>query len=122
MIVARAMTDADRPFVACTWARGSRYGLRTREAFRFVNRLLDSETTRVVVLATDSTVHAWAAGCEDALHYAYVPPELRRCGLARRAITELLGSYPDRIDVTHRWPFASPRFRHSPHLLLRTAA
>ncbi len=120
-MIVRPMQQTDRPFVACTWARGSRYGLKTREAFQFVNGLLD--TAKVVVLANGRTVHAWAAGhSSDVLHYVYVPPELRGNGLARQVITELLGSYPDRIYVTHDWPRESSRFRYLPHLISKVAA
>ncbi len=115
------MQPSDRAYIASTWARGSRYGLRTREAFRFVNHLLD--IANVVVLANGRTVHAWAAGnSSDVLHYVYVPPELRGNGLAKHAITELLGDYPERIYVTHPWPRESSRFRYLPQLISRTAA
>lgn len=115
------MLPRHRAYVASTWARGQRYGLRTREAFRFVNRVLDSGVD-VVCLANDSTVHAWACAGPDALHYVYVPPELRREGIAKRLITSLLGEYPEHVNITHRWPFESSRFRFNPHLLLRAAA
>jgi GNAT superfamily N-acetyltransferase len=111
------MAPEHRAFVASTWARGSRYGLRTRDAFRLVNRLLDA-SPRIVVAANGMTVHAWACGVADALHYVYVPPELRGHGIARRLITELFGEYPDRIVVTHRWPRPSSRFTYAPERLL----
>jgi GNAT superfamily N-acetyltransferase len=115
------MLPVHRAYVACTWARGQRYGLRTREAFRFVNRVIEGGAD-IVCLANDETVHAWAASGPDVLHYVYVPPELRRKGFARRLITSLLGEYPERINVTHRWPFESSRFRFNQNLLLRAAA
>lgn len=115
------MLPGDRAYIASTWARGQHYGMRTREAFQFVNHMLD--TTHVVVLANGRTVHAWASGHGgDVLHYVYVPPELRGNGLARQAITELLGSYPERIYATHPWPRESSRFRYLPQLISRTAA
>lgn len=115
------MRPEHRAYVASTWARGSKYGLRTREAFRFVNRVLDSAPT-VLVFATGPTVHAWACADGDTLHYAYVCPDMRGFGLARRLITALLGEYPEHVNVTHRWPRESGRFRYAEHLLLRTAA
>ncbi len=114
------MTVGDRPYVASTWARGSRYGLRTGDAFRLVNRALD--VSDVLVLANNKTVHAWACGEAGLLHYVYVPPELRGHGLARDAITQLLGEYPEHVNVTHPWPRESARFRYTPHLLFRSAA
>jgi len=90
--------------------------------FALVDRVLDAKA-HVVCLATDErTVHAWACGDDDTLHYVYVPPDLRGVGLARRAITALFGRYPDRVNVTHPWPRESSRFRYTPHLLERTAA
>ncbi len=122
-MIARPMTPRDRRYVVPTWAQSARYdGMRKRCRFALVDRLLD-EGAKVVCLATDElTVHAWAAGDGDVLHYVYVPPELRGQGLARRVITAVLGAYPEHITITHEWPRASSRFRYSPHLLLREAA
>lgn len=77
-----------------------------------------------MVLATDErTVHAWACGEGNILHYVYVPDELRNKGCARRVITELLGEYADRINTTHMWPGkAHARFCFTPHLLMKDAA
>jgi GNAT superfamily N-acetyltransferase len=116
------MTPGDRPYVACTWASGARYGkLKRRERFQLVDRVLDAGAY-VIVLARENTVHAWACGEDDTLHYVYVPPELRGYGLARQVITHLFGNYPEHVNVTHPWPRESTRFRHTPELLLRTAA
>lgn len=108
----RAMTASDRRFVVPTWAYGAKWkGLSLNEKFARVDGILAEEGTRVVCLAGGSTVHAWASGIGTRLHYAYVPPDLRGEGLARKVITELLGGYPEVIDITHPWPFASDRFR-----------
>lgn len=122
-MITRPMTARDRRYVVPTWAHSSRYDdLRLSERFDLVDRILDAGA-RVVCLATDErTVHAWACGDGETLHYVYVPPELRGHGLARRCITELFGRHPDRINVTHEWPRASSRFRYTPHLIQRTAA
>jgi len=121
-VIAREMTERDRRYVVPTWGHGSRYdGMAKRDRFALIDRILDGGA-RVVCLATDErTVHAWACGDADVLHYVYVPPELRGEGLARRAITALMGDYPERIHVTHEWPRASRRFRFAPYRL-RTAA
>jgi GNAT superfamily N-acetyltransferase len=121
-LITREMTARDRRFVVPTWAHNSSYDGKTLpERFDLVDRTIDGGC-RVVCLATsDICVHAWAAGDGDALHYVYVPPELRKKGLARRAITALFGSYPERIHCTHKWPRASARFRFAPYRL-RTAA
>jgi hypothetical protein len=122
-MLSREMTARDRRFVVPTWARSARYdGMRMPERFKLVDRILASDV-RVLVLASDDiTVHAWACGGHDVLHFAYCPPELRGCGFARDAITRLFGHYPDRIDCSHKWPRESTRFRYRPHLLFREAA
>lgn len=116
-----AMAPEHRGYVCSTWARGQRLGLRTRPAFRLVNRVIDSGAD-VVVLASGRTVHAWACGQDDVLHYVYVPPEIRGKGFARRLITSLFGAYSERIRVTHPWPFESERFQYMPRRLLEAAA
>ena len=116
------MLQSHRRYVVPTWANSADYdGMRRRDRFRLVDRILDGGAD-VFVIANGDTVHAWACGDLGMLHYVYVPPELRRKGLARRLITALLGDYPQHINVTHGWPRESSRFRHVPHLLLRTAA
>lgn len=119
-MIARDMTSRDRRFVVPHWAIGSRYRLTKADRFALVDRLIDGGA-RVIVLATsDIAAHAFAAGDGDVLHYVYVPKELRGRGLARRAITALLGEYSARIHVSHPWPRANhPRFRHCPDVLLR---
>lgn len=119
---ARDMTASDRRYVVPTWAQSARYdGMRKRQRFELVDAILDAGA-RVVVLGADRTVHAWACGDAEALHYVYVPPELRGFGIAREVITHLFGSYPERIAITHEWPRASSRFLYRPHLITRTAA
>jgi GNAT superfamily N-acetyltransferase len=114
------MRAEHRGYVCSTWARGQRIGLRTRPAFRLVNRIVDA--SRVVVIASGPTVHAWACGDGDVLHYVYVPRELRGRGIARRLISQLFEGYPERVRVTHPWPFSSNRFQYVPHALLEAAA
>lgn len=124
------MAPEHRAYVVCTWAKSASYGLRRPETFKLVDRVLDGGA-RVVCIAHGRTVHAWACGDGDVLHYAYTAPELdalgnsllRGRGLAQRLITELLGAYPEHITTSHPWPRESARFRYVPNLLLtRTAA
>lgn len=122
MIVPVTMLPQHRRYVVPTWAHSATgYAMPKRERFKLVDRILDGGAD-VVVIATGATVHAWACGEDDALHYVYVPPELRGKGLTRRLITALFGDYADHINVTHPWPRESARFRYVPTLLLRTAA
>jgi hypothetical protein len=116
VITAREMLPSDRGFVVSTWVKSS----GKRNHWRVVDRILDGGA-RVVVLATGGALHGWACTEGPVLHYAYVPPELRRIGLARRAIAEALGSYPDVVPVSHKWPRKSTRFRFDPYLILGAA-
>lgn len=120
----RPMNASDRRFVAPTWALSSTYdGLSKPARFRLVDRMLDSGAP-VIVLAEGPTVHAWACGEADTLHYVYVPPDLRGHGLhlGARCIALVLGGYPEHINVTHEWPRESARFVFKPHLIHREAA
>jgi len=118
----RAMNASDRRFVAPTWALSSTYdGLSKPARFRLVDRMLDAGAP-VIVLAEGPTVHAWACGEADTLHYVYVPPDLRGFGIAAKLIALALGGYPERINVTHRWPRESSRFVFRPQLTHREAA
>ena len=97
----REMTASDRRFVVPTWALGAPWrGLTKQERFVRVDKLLSVQGARVVCLVTGETVQAWAACNGRELLYAYVPPELREHGLARRLITHLFGGYPD--ETTHQ--------------------
>jgi hypothetical protein len=123
----------ERGFVISTWHRSyghtragvdrSVYGAEQGD---LVERILDADHTRTVVACSgknDDTLHAWACGRPPALlHYAYVPPELRRDGLATRLIAHLLGGVREQIDATHQWPFLGPRFRFNPYPLTRLEA
>lgn len=123
------MEPLDRRFVVPTWVRSLAFQRRgdhrkatLRRYWAIVDRVLDDSATRVSVLATGGgAVHGWACATGDVLQYAYVPPELRGHGLARRCITHALGGYADRIEVTHAWPFSSERFHVVPHHLLRAS-
>lgn len=124
-MITRPMSPRDRRYVVPTWAQSSRYdGMRKSARFDLVDRIIDGGAPVVCLASDELTVHAWACGEGETLHYVYVPPELRGGGngFARRIISALLGHYPDRVNITHEWPRASSRFRYTPHLLLREAA
>lgn len=121
----------ERGWILSTWVRSygaeragmprARYG---KYQGRLVERILSAACSRAVVLCSESNpdaLHAWACASDKALHYVYVPPELRGSGLARVAIEAALGTYADSIDVTHRWPFPSQRFSFDPIGLLEAA-
>lgn len=132
--VVRAWEPGDRCWIVPTWVRSfadyAPWGRRRtlQEHWHVVDRILDSASTRVSVLCSASgptMLHAWCAWDEPsgALHYVYVPPELRGAGLARRVISSALGSYPPVLSATHPWPSSpkqrtSRRFRWDPYPLL----
>lgn len=119
----RDMTERDRAFVASTWANAARYcgGIpkeaRTGLSYRTVNALL-ARGPRVLCIATDErTVHAWAAGKDGALLFAYTAPELRRNGFARYLIRALFGARGPSI-IAHDAPDGLvPGAHYNPHLL-----
>jgi GNAT superfamily N-acetyltransferase len=79
-----------------------------------VDRILDDESTRGVVLCSRDNadaLHGYAVASDDALHFVYLPPELRGRGYGRRLVSEALGGYPETITVTHPWPWQSRRYR-----------
>lgn len=113
-MLAREMTARDRRFVVPTWVRGSSYRVPLVRRWSLVDRMIDEEQVRVIVLATnDVTQHAWAAVSDGVLHFAYVAHELRGKGIGARAIAAALGEYPGTIRTSHPWPFEGERFRLS---------
>lgn len=118
------MLAVDRRFVVSTWVKSfadlAPWGNRLTRASHWtvVDRLLDGGARVAVLGSASGAVHAWACGWDEGIHYAYVPPELRGKGLAKRVIAHLLEGYPEHIDCSHPWPWASRRFRWNPYPLL----
>lgn len=117
----REMSLRDRNFVAPTWIKSARYGFATprgtRIEYRIVNALLE-RAPRVLCIATDErTVHAWAAGHDDVLHFVYVAPELRRQGFARLLIRQMFGERGPSL-LSHDAPKRlAPRAHFNPYLV-----
>jgi hypothetical protein len=104
------MLPGDRGYVFKSWLGECRYRPKSMRA-DVITRYLD--TSRTIVLANGPTVHAFACGDGETLHFAYVPFHLRGNGLGRRVVTALMGRYPDQIIVTHVWPYESTRYIHA---------
>lgn len=129
----RDAVSADRRIVASTWVESfamkapwSRR-LAKRAHWDVVDRVLDRGARVVVLGHVGGAAHAWACGEANShgrvLHFAYVPTGFRGKGCARRLITELFdGAYPELIDTSHPWPWASRRFRWNPYSLMTSAA
>lgn len=117
----------DRACIATRWVKSAcaEHDIDPALQGALVDRLLDSPRSRVVVVCSEavpSTVLAWACAMADpkavphaklhrpVLHYAHVVPEARGYGVGRAVVRTTLGSYPDTIDCTHRWPFDAVRF------------
>ena len=110
-MIFREMTPRDRAFVVNTWVRSSAYRMPMRKRWQHVDAFINGGARVVILGGENGAVHAWACGEDDVLHYVYVPLDLRGEGLARAVITELLGEYAERINVTHPWPRPSSRWR-----------
>ena len=132
-VALRDMVPGDIAYVCQTWERNYRPSagvsdvVYAREQHRLINRILAAPSTTVVIACSPdvtSTIHGWACGDADRLHYAYVPLALRGKGLARAMISRLLGAYPQRIEVTsrfHNGNEARTRFVHNPYPLMVNA-
>lgn len=112
-IAIRPMQRGDMPYVIQTWMRTYKALAKVSDTIyeleqpRLIQRImLDGDTRFAVACSPDveSTIHGWACGNEDYLHYAYIPVKLRGKGLARILIESVLGIYPSRIEVTHHIP------------------
>lgn len=125
-VLLRQGRSGDRRYVVNTWVRSYRNrepkiraDIYSRCHTQMVEYLLDQGRLIVACSPTlDTTIHGWcAAPASDKpiIHYAYVPPELAGMGLARGMIRRLLGSYPDTIETSHFWPYASRRFVYVPY-------
>lgn len=130
-IAVRPYSSADMPYVRSTWERCYRPRIVSHVSKRvfqehhieIIGRLLKGCVT---IVACDpkvpESITAWACGAPGStLHYAYVPLNLRGNGIARELIRHVLGGYPSRINVTHRFSplelFKPPRFVFNPYLL-----
>lgn len=117
------MTVADEPFVFDAWLKSHRQLVARKlqkagpmaEYRRQAERLIN-EYGAIVAHSPDqpSVRHGFICASPTALHYVYVPRELRCMGLGQELIRRALGSYPDRISCTHQWPWKSGRFIYEP--------
>lgn len=126
----RDYISQDRSFVVSTWLKSHQENAKVaRPIFKenhekIIAVLLARPEVSIKVACSPemkSALCGWACGEGELLHYAYVPHTLRNMGLARHLIEAALGSYPERIEVTHRfhhfWPPKSHRFVFNPYKL-----
>ncbi len=116
----RSATPSDMPYVYSTWVRSYASGVssdrRQQAVVRFrdgyVDLVMNSDPHIVLLCSPESrnTLHGYAVAVDGALAWVYVARDLRRLGLARRAITAALRGYPETIRVHCAWPWDSERF------------
>ncbi len=112
----RAVPD-DVAFILSTWLKSHAQAFPSRERRAAMGRYRGYAESRLAehgaLVACSpshpSTIHGWAC-VGSRLHYVYVPFGLRGHGLARSLLSGCFRGYPDRIEVTRRWPWASQRF------------
>lgn len=95
-----------RSYILATWVRSYAPQLRKwlgsvpEEEGLQAEKLWDQS---LVVTDDDGfTVHAWVCGSPGLLHYVYVPPELRRKGVAEALIKHLCGHT---YEYGRPWPY-----------------
>lgn len=128
-IAIRQSVEDDLRFVMQTWVRSYKSTSRINETIydkehpELIKRILSDAKTRLVVACSpdvESAIHGWACGDARGLHYVYVPMAFRGRGVARELIQAVMGNYPSKIHVSHR--FHSPsannvRFVFNPYRL-----
>ena len=125
----RPMSAGDINYVRSSWFRNyqplAKVSGSTFARFhpKLIDELLASDDASTVIACAEedpTVIHGWACGEADGpLHFAYVPPNLRGRGIAKEMIQAVLGSYPNHINVTHRFVGRpdSRRFTFNPYIL-----
>ncbi len=130
-IAIRPMVADDLHFILSTWMGQFRnaspianelYRLRQSE---LIHALIASPTNRTLVACSedeDSAIIGWVCGAlgGNHIHYAYVRDAARNNGIARELVKSVLGHYPNRIYVTHRFRNgveSRKRFIFNPYIL-----
>lgn len=125
-------TEKHKSFILATWVKSHTPSLRVffpgQENIGLADLIKEeaksSETlwkdrTLIVTSPGDSfTIHAWICGEQGRLDYVYVPPELRRKGIASALIDFRCGRD---YQYGRRWPFMEVPFngKRNPYLLGR---
>ena len=93
-LVLRAATHADHARITKDWLMS--YADRARcspDVYRAGQRALIERLLPLahVLYRTGSEIHGWVCGAPGVVHYAYVPAELRRNGIARSMVLAVAG-------------------------------
>lgn len=124
----RKAKEIHRAFILATWIRSYIPVLRKRFGLADPDVLSQEEAKQAETLweqtqivgseDDDFTVHAWVCGSPGRLDYVYVPPELRRKGLAGALIKHVCGHT---YEYGRPWPFkGNPNGgRYNPYIIGR---
>lgn len=120
-VIVRPALESDMPYVLSTWVRSYGSGvpnMRRQQAIvafrkRYVDRIMGMHPRIMVLCSPESrgTLHGYAIEHRGALAWVYVTRELRKMGMAKKAIRAALSDYPEDIRVHCAWPFPTTRFR-----------
>lgn len=122
-LLLRPATATDRAFIFATWMRSYWQTKSSSVAYEQYHRRQPARIERLWPSSTiacreakPDTIHAWVCGSPGALHYVYVPPDLREKGLARKLVRAVCGS---ELAFSHEWPFRRlpGGWRHNEYLL-----
>ncbi|MDE2106704.1 MAG: hypothetical protein KGL39_56335 [Patescibacteria group bacterium] len=128
-IAVRGMASTDMGYVLQTWIRSYKPIAKVSQPMfekhhaPLVRKLIANARVAIACPADskdETTILGWACGDDDGLHYAYIPDGLRGRGLARMLIGSVLGTYPARIEVSHRFVNGNEsrnRFVYNPYRL-----
>lgn len=114
-----------RSFILATWVQS--YKALARK--QFSSKVYEQEEPRLaekywqncIVLTPEDdsfTIHGWVCGVGTTLLQCYVPPELRRIGIASCLIDTACGK---KVVIPRAWPFQNPprgfEFTYNPYKL-----
>lgn len=121
----RPASQEHRSYILATWVQSYK-GLAKRQVATKVYeveepRLAEKYWQKCLVLGPEDdsfTIHGWVCAVDGVLFQCYVPPELRRIGIASCLIDASCGK---KVVIPRAWPFQSPprgfEFIYNPYKL-----
>jgi hypothetical protein len=120
MLPVRKAQESDRSFILATWVRsyapvarrtrvtiGTAPSVGLEEGVYLAGEpsVAESHWKNSVVLGSpedEFTIHGWVCGGKGTLYHCYVPPDLRRQGIAKALILHVCGPT---LEYARPWPF-----------------
>lgn len=114
-----------RSFILATWIQ-SYMGMARKQMLKKTYeteepKLAEKLWSKALIITPqdeDFTVHGWVCAVGNTLYQCYVPPELRRLGIAGTLIKAACGT---EVTIPRPWPFTDPprglRFTYNPYKL-----